>query len=418
MAKNYASIYANTGDSIALNQSWFVVEESTKGVFAAPQDTDFFFTRAGGSFEHSQPIEPSDHRSGRHNTDTIEQKKETGWSIPTYINIDTTQVSAGIAEVEPAIRVLWESALGTQTIPGGVVFTAAEDPDITFSLYENGDKWANQSPAAFVMGVTVNAPGDGTAMLDWTGNCADRLKVGIGSSTADNNTTNVFSLDNITEAKRFPVGAQVMIITDAAGGATRSADTAGGSYRTVTATDPTTGDVTLSGAVLAAADGSAAGAFLLVYAEPEAPTGIADIQTGLVGSLSVDGLGGTLACARSTTVTIENSHELVNYCFGTDALAFPYFVAGSRLQVGVEMEMNLNDDTIEWLWDLDQFTAQDIDLIVGDSAGRHFSVEMPKVIFNVPSQEVPEEGSIPFTSSGTAYQTALDAADEITVSYL
>lgn len=418
MAKNFASIYANTGDSIALNQSFFIVEESTKGVFAAPTDTDFFFTRAGGSVEHTQPFESSDHRSGRHNNSIIEQKKETAWSIPTYVNIDTTQGSAGTAEVDPAVRVLWKSMLGTETVPGGVVFTAADDPDITFSLYENGDKWAVQVPAAFVMACTLAAPGDGTATLDWSGNGADRYRVGIGSSTANNNTGNTFTLDTPAEAKRFPVGAQVMIITDAAGGATRSADTPNGSYRTVTDSNTGTGVVTLSGAALADADGSAAGAFLLVYAEPETPTGIDDIQTGLVGSMSIDGLGGIQDCVRNVTISMENSHELVNYCYGTSSLSFPYFVAGSRLTIGVEIEQNLNDDTIQWLFDLDSFTAQDLDLIVGDSAGRHLAVDMPRVIFEVPTTEVPEEGSIPFTASGTAFQTAFDAADEITVSYL
>ncbi|HUV46235.1 MAG TPA: hypothetical protein VMW45_04125, partial [Dehalococcoidia bacterium] len=123
-------------------------------------------------------------------------------------------------------------------------------------------------------------------------------------------------------------------------------------------------------------------------------------------------------CVRNVTINMENNHELVNYCYGTSALAFPYFVAGSRLNVGVEIEQNLNDDTIEWLYDLDQFTAQDLDLVVGNATGRHLKVDMPKVFFNVPSTEAPEEGSIPFTSSGTAYQSGLDQADEITVSYL
>ena len=418
MARNFHTAYAKTGDDVALNQSFFIVEETTKGVFAPPTDTDFFFTRAGGSVDHTQPFESSDHRSGRHNNSIIEQKKETAWSIPTYVNIDTTQGSPGVAEVEPAIRVLWKSMLGTETIPGGVVFTPADDPDITFSLYENGDTSAVQVPAAFVMACALAAPGDGTATLDWSGNGADRYRVGIGSSTANNDGGNTFTLDDADEAKRFPVGGQVMIITDAAGGATRSADTPNGSYRTITDSDTGTGVVTLSGAVLADADGSAAGAYYLAFAEPETPTGIDNIQTGLVGSMSIDGLGGTQACVRTINVNMENNHELVNYCYGTSALAFPYFVAGSRLNVGVEVEVNLNAEKVEWLYDLDQFTAQDLDYILGDATGRHLRLDLPRVILQVPSIETPEEGSVPFTSSGTAFQTSLGAADEITVSYL
>ena len=84
----------------------------------------------------------------------------------------------------------------------------------------------------------------------------------------------------------------------------------------------------------------------------------------------------------------------------------------------MSVELNLNDDTIEWLYDVDQFEANDIDFIVGDAASRHLKFDLPKVIFQVPEVVVPENGSIPFTSEGTAFQTALDAADEVTAGYI
>ena len=104
MSKNYKSIYENVGDSSALNQSWYAVLESTRGVMGDPVNESFFYTRAGGSVEHTQPKESSDHRSGRHHTDIIKQKKETSWSIPTYVNIDTTLPAASFTEVDPGIR--------------------------------------------------------------------------------------------------------------------------------------------------------------------------------------------------------------------------------------------------------------------------------------------------------------------------
>jgi hypothetical protein len=203
-------------------------------------------------------------------------------------------------------------------------------------------------------------------------------------------------------------------------GTTRSTDTAAGTYRTVTATDDTTGEVTLDGAALADADPLTQGGltYFLAYAEPETPTGISDVQTGLVGSVAIDGLGGSVACVRNFNLTLNNNHERVNYCYGTDGLATPFFVAGSRLSVELSVEMNLNAETVEWLYDLDQFTSQDIDFVLGDAAGRHMKIDLPKIIFSIPTTTVPEEGSIPFTAEGIGYQTALDAADEVTVSYL
>ncbi|MCX6575200.1 MAG: hypothetical protein NTV82_02275, partial [Candidatus Aminicenantes bacterium] len=68
--------------------------------------------------------------------------------------------------------------------------------------------------------------------------------------------------------------------------------------------------------------------------------------------------------------------------------------------------------------DLLAFTAQDITLVLGEAAGRRLQVAAPKVIFNVPTFSLPDTGSIPVSFVGTGYQTALDAADELTLSYI
>ena len=414
MAKNFKAIYDNTGDSISIEQRYFIKEETSSGTLIGPTDTDFLFTTAGGSIDFSQPNDPSDHRSGRHNQSTIKGKKVVDWEIPTYINIDTG-VAAGITELDLAVRQLWKTTLGQELIPGGVTYDAGLVPSSTFSIFENGDKSAVQANAGFVETTTLAIPGDGVPTVTYSGGAADRKRVGIGASTAAN-VAQIFTLDVPAEAKRFPVGGLVMIIE--ADGVTRSADTLNGTYRTVTARDTGTGAITLDGAALTDADGSATTAFFLAYAEPEAPTAINQIQNGLVGSISIDGLGGAVDCIRSLNVTMDNQVERVDYCALTDSLGSPYVVYGDRLLVTVDLELNLNHDSIEWLDDLDAFTANDIDVVVGDSATRHFKIDLPKVEFAPPTVTIPDSGSIPFTATGTALQTATDAADEILISFL
>ena len=120
MSKNYASIYANSGDSSALNQRFYLKEEVVKGQMAVPAAADYFFALAGGSISFSQPIVSSPHRSGRHNNNTIKEKKALEWSLPTMVNINAA-AAQGTAELEPALRVLWKSLLGRETVPGAVV---------------------------------------------------------------------------------------------------------------------------------------------------------------------------------------------------------------------------------------------------------------------------------------------------------
>lgn len=411
MSKNYASIYANTGDSSALNQKFYLKEEIIKGTLAIPAASDYFFALSGGSLAFSQPINPSPHRSGRHNNNTIKEKKALEWSLPTMVNIDTSVV-AGTTELESAMRVLWKSLLGKETVSSGVIYDSSEDPSITFTLFEVGDKWAKQAYGCFVDSCEISLPGDGQSQLSWSGMGVQSYLVGIGKSTVDNDGGQTVTLQS-GEGMRFPVGARVMIVE--ADGSTRSADTVAGSARKVVSVS---GDVvTLDGAPLADADGSSTPIYLC-YFEPvtTGSEGIDNPQTGLQGTFTSGSIPGN-PCVRSATITVANGHEVVNYCWGTDAASGSIFVPASRLEVDVSIELNLNHDLVEFYNAVQEFTAQDLNFKLGDTALRYLELDLPRVIFQVPSIDVPETGSIPVTFEGKAYQSALDAADELVVSY-
>jgi hypothetical protein len=286
-------------------------------------------------------------------------------------------------------------------------------PNLTFSLFEVSDKWARQMRGAFVQSGNMAFPGDGEAKVDWAGNGKDALYVGLGKSTADNNGANTVTLE-AGEGALFEnaVGGLVMLVE--ADGTTRSADTPDGSPRTIVSV---VGDVvTLSGAALADADGSGLAApIYLCYYEPTTPVGIDNPVTGLVGSFAVTGY--SPICARSVSVNVKNDHELVNNCYGKDSLSGAYFVPGSRLTAEVSFESNMNENLMKIFKSVEQFDGLDLTLVLGEAAGRRLEVTLPRVIFSIPSFAIPDTGSVPVTFSGTAYQTAFDAADEISVHF-
>lgn len=197
MSKNFASIYNSVNVAISLEQAFFIKEETTRGQLIAPAGTDFLFTLAGGSANMKQPFESSPHRSGRHHTSPIRKKKETSWSIPTYFNIDETLGAASSAEVDPAIRLLHKSMFGAQDLSAGAKYTVGT-PDVTFSLFENGDKFAKQTRGAYVDQVTMNLPGNGEANSQWSGAAKDIIYVGLGKSTANNTGGNTITLTRVT----------------------------------------------------------------------------------------------------------------------------------------------------------------------------------------------------------------------------
>lgn len=411
MAKNYAAIYDSSNDSISLEQSLYLKVEGTRGQIAVPGNSDFLYTLAGGGLTFSQPRESSPHRSGRHNNNVIVKKTETTFSFSTYFNINTALGAPSAAEVDQPVRTLFKSLLGYEDASAGLVYDARNPPDVTFSLYEVGDKWARQGAGCFVQGGNMQFPGDGEATVEWSGDGKTVYLAGIAKSTFDNNAGNVIALQP-GEGDRFSVGAQVMLIKD--DGTTRSADTTAGSARTVTA--QTSSTITVSGAVLADADGSVTPVYVCYY-EPAAPTGIDNPVTGLVGSFAVASLGGS-QCVRSVGIDVQNGHEKQDFCYGEAGLGGVLFTPGSRLTVNVTASLNLNHETFALVNRIQQGEEQDMTLILGDVAGRHFEALMPRVILDVPSFSVPETGTIPVEVSGIAYQTALAAADELTAKFI
>ena len=409
MAKNYASLFNSVLDSSALNQTVYVKKESVNGQMIAPTGDDFMFVLAGGGQNFTQPLESSAHRSGRHNNNTIKKKKSLDWSYPTYINIDT-QAAAGDDEIESGISTLWESVLGYKLSDvTGVYYDSRNDPSITMTIFEIGDYWAKQAYGCFADSAEVQLVGDGESQINWSGFGVESFMVGISQSTVDNNGGNTVTVAT-DHGKRFPVGSMVQIVL--ADGVTRSTDTPDGAPRKVLSV---AGDVvTLDGAVLADADGLAAEIYLTYY-EPEAPVGIDNPQTGLVGDFISTSMPSNIC--RNATISIANNHEPVNYNFGTDALSGSLFVPASRLEVSVSVEVNMSKENMGLYNDIQAFIPQDLEFNLGDSAGRHLNIKAPRVEFGVPSVSVPESGSIPFTLEGMAYQTVFDAADEIQIKY-
>lgn len=416
MAKNFASIYSSGNDAVSLNQRLFVVEEAPglRGVLSIPTQSDFLYHIEGASVNFSQPIESSPHKTDRHHSSIIKQKTSTEWTLPSLFNIDTTLGSASVAEIDPALRVLWKSLLGReQTVPN-LCYDAAFDPSITFSIYENLDVMAKQTPGCAVEACNLTFPGDGQSQMEWSGRAKTSLYVGIGKSVSSGNDgTNTVTL-SAGEGYRFPLGAKVMLIQ--ADGLTRSLDTLDGFPRTVMGVS---GDVVLlDGAALADANGSVGSPVYLCYYEPEEPfTAINNPLTGLEGSVTIAGLP-SAGCVRSASFSITNSHEWEDYCFGKEGLGNVIFTPAGRLTVECTIELNLSKEMVGYMNQLREFTGEDITLVLGSSAGRRLQIEVPRAIFAIPSLTVPGTGTIPVSFTGNAYQSSLGAADEFTVKFL
>jgi len=411
MAKNFATIYNDTGDSSAQIQSFFIKEETVRGTFAVPVGTDFLFTLSGGSTNFSQPKFSSPHRSGRSHLGVIREKTETSFSIPTYFNIDTTLGAAAAAEVDLAYRWLHKSLFGTEDLAAGALYSAGT-PDTTATILENGDKFSKQTVGCFIDSATMEFPGDGQANSTWEGMAKTSNLIGVAKATAvDHGGANTIIL-TAGEGVRMRVGGVIMLIE--ADGLTRSADTPDGAPRNITSL---TGDtIIVDGAVLADANGTPG--LYCCYYEPENIVGTNDPQVGLEGSLTFAGFSG-LGCFRSASLSFSNNHTMKDNCYGEEGLGGALFTPGGRFDISLSAEINMNHELLGFLNTIrDDDAGQDIQLILGDATTRHLQIDMDRVIFSIPEVSIPESGDIPVTlESAAIVQSAIDAQDEIQLHY-
>lgn len=414
MAKNFASIYNSGNDAVALNQRLFVVEEAPglRGVLAVPGPDDFMYHIEGASVNFSQPVESSPHKTDRHHSSVIKQKSLTEWTLPSLFNINTALPGAAVTQIDPALRVLWKSLLGREQVAPNLCYDAAFDPSITFSIYENLDVMAKQTPGCAVEACNLTFPGDGQSQMEWSGRAKTAIYVGIGKSLISNDGGNTVTV-GLGESYRFPLGAKVMLIKG--DGITRSLDTPDGFPRTVIGVSGP--QVLLDGAPLADADGTATPVYLCYY-EPEEPfIAINNPLTGLQGNVAIAGLP-SAGCIRSASFTITNSHEWEDYCWGKEGLGNVIFTPAGRLTVEVSLELNLSKEMVGYLNQGREFVGESIILVLGAPLGRRMQIEVPRAIFASPTVTVPGTGTIPVTLTGNAYQTSLGAADEFIVKFL
>lgn len=421
MAKNFAAIYSSGNDSNALNQRIFIKEEllGARGQLVLPTPADFIYHLEGASVNFAQPVESSPHKTDRHHSSVIKQKTTTEWTLPTLFNINSSLPAASANEIDPGMRVLFKSLLGREfTIPV-LGYDAALDPYVTFSIFENLDVMAKQTPGCAVNGCSLTFPGDGQAQMEWNGMAKTSFYVGLGKSTVDNNGNIGPGGENVVsvlagEGRRFPVGGKVMIIK--ADGVTRSLDTPVNTARTIVGVIGD--DILLDGAILADADGSGATPVYLCYYEPVEPfIAINDPQTGLQGTVEIAGLPSAM-CVRSAEISVNNNHEWEDYCYGKDGLGSTIFTPAGRLDVEVTMELNLTKEMVGYINQSKEFIGENITIYLGPALGRRMQIVLPRVIFEIPAITVPGTGTIPVQFTGMAYQSGLGLADEININFL
>lgn len=357
------------------------------------------------SLKVSQPFEMSEHKSGRQATNIIKKKKMAEGEIETYLNVAT----GGSPSIDTPLSLLLEAVLGKKTTTGSteIRFDSSQAPSKFFSIVQGNNAFGRYFNGGFPKKLTISLPGDGEAKM----NFAIKARDGKYSSIAQLNGAiagSATAVVNNGESSRFEVGARVMLV-DADG---RTVVAGQDGSITVSSRTDASHQVVLSTTVTVVDDG-----FLVPWL-PHCfdQDGTDNPVTGLDGTVSFDGGSTTVEEIRSAEFDFDHKTSDFDDFYGADGNRG--YVVGDRAEVKVKVEMLLSASQAQKIVQAKEFTTFNMRVVLGPAAGRRVQFNTPKVYFNVPEVEIPDNGPIIMTLEGTAVQSAPGELDAFWLRYL
>lgn len=369
---------------------------------AGVDDQDFFLYTTGG-ITFQQPVESNNHRSGRFHVGVIKSKKVVEFDMDAMLNMSG---NAGDS-LDTPIKVLYRSAFGKETVTALTSIKYEQDlPNFTYSVVKASTIFAEYFDGVYTKDWTLTAPGDAPVTQKFTGMGSDGSIAGIGLLNGAVVASTTIILDP-GHADRFSVDARVMHV--AADGRTILA----GADGSLTVSSVTTGSNTVEISSAIDADDDT----YLVFWHPGAvqQTGKDAIFTDLEGSIKLSSAGSEI-CATNIELSLTNDHIDLNNCFGDDVNTG--FAAGNRATWALSVTVDLSNENMGELVQARQFGGFSPEIIIGDTGGRHLKITAPKWIVSVPSIDLPENGTTPFTFEGNLYQSNPGSRDPIVIEFL
>ena len=327
----------------------------------------------------------TDHRGSRSRYERIALRKPV---IPWTINCLLRP--SGTAGTPPDIGLMLTHLFGTQTIVGGtsVTYSFLEDPtSLSASIYVARSETQEGVYGAVVNKATVSW-GEGLAKISFSGEGTDYINGGRTLATISTSSTVL----TVVDGSQFSAYAMVQLGDDDNGGAGFRIESVSGN------------DLTLSVAT-SVASSAVVKAFL-----PD-PTYAGDPLGDTAGSLSLDA-GTTSIVHLPSTIDISNGVTLMTQ-EALQSKASDVLAAGIR-DVTPNLSFLVTRQNNNLVNDFRAKTEYDALITVGDTAGKRFKADAPKLELDAGDQDSPEEGVEKWSATGPALASATSGTDEVT----
>ncbi len=364
----------------------FVKKETVPGTYVHPAAGDAIQTISCDlGFKHERKDIPLK-SSSRSLVTRVTGRRSATWSIEKYL------MPSGTAGTAPDDADLFEALFGT-VVDGAsdVVYSLAKEPGIGLSILCQDGHHQEAVCGAVPGKMSIKFGGGEEPKVSFSGEAYDHYLSGSDILASAASATDKII---VTDARQFCVGMKVRVGTE---------DNTTGFV--IDAIDYVTNELDLSANVTNQAKDAAVIPFALT------PTYTGDVMVVTAGTVTI---GGTTIYVTGATFDVDQKPKLRNDEFG---LALPRGLRyPDRREVRVSMDLYFESGAVKWYNDAKRFTAQDICLLIGDTAGKKVQIDANQVEFDIPSVKRPESDEATITISGICKGTAT-GEDECTVTF-
>ncbi len=367
--------------SLGREQFCFVVNESTFGAapgstsadaFAAADAIRVITADANSAFEHEPQ---SDHDNSR-TVSNRNRTRETG-----TFAIEGFFLGAGTASGTPDADIVFANAFGSGAASTTTyLYRLTTDRSASFSMLLDNQTNRNHTKMALgcvVNTLTLSAENDGQVRFRVEGDCARVVDTGRAemSGAASAGDTDILLVDS----SGIMSNSIISVLSQA------------GEQLRVTANNLTTNTITVDrGWGTTASAAIASGDLFLAWSPASQTLASTNPVAGTKGSVTItNGVASNIVKSRSWEFTLNNNHEFVNDSYGAERAEC--YVNAQKRETLISADFRLERDLIPLIIGAGKnFAAQNVAIVIGDTAGNQWTLTMPSGEANMPDITYPE----------------------------
>ena len=312
-------------------------------------------------------------------------RKSADWSIEKY------SLPSGAKGTKPDDAILWEAMFGEEEIhlDTSVDYILLAEPSISLSIFNDVGPHREAICGAVPSKWSFKFGGGDEPKVTFSGEAKDHYLCGSDVLTEDATTTTAIT---VTDARQFAIDMLIKVGTE---------DNSAAGFK-INEINYGTNVLTLNAQVASQSSGAA------VVPLPLTPTTIGNVIPVIVGNVKI---GTTEILITGCGFDVDQKVGLRNDEFGSESASG--FRHPDFREVTCSLDLYFKKDAAKWLNDAKRFTAQDIEVNLGDTEGYKMEIDANQVEFEIPNIDVPDSDECTISLAGKCLGSA--GEDELKV---